>query len=141
MTMGEFIKKLRKGENVYRKKWSQEELGAILNPPVNRAAINKWETGKVENIKRIHIQQLAKIFGVKPSELMCFQDKKSYEASEKKSIFELIEKHYGKSTLDMLNMYNKLDTEDKAEIRGEVKQMLKSEKYSIEKELSNEKAI
>ena len=57
MTMGEYIKELRTGNNVYGKKWTQEELGAALNPPVNRAAVNKWETGLVENIKRKHIQQ------------------------------------------------------------------------------------
>ena len=45
---------------------SQEELGAALIPPVNRAAVNKWETGMVENIKKTHIQQIAQMFGVPP---------------------------------------------------------------------------
>lgn len=30
----------------------------------------------------------------------------------------------------LLELYDKLDTEDKAEIRGEMKQMLKADKYS-----------
>ena len=48
-----------------------------------------------------------------------------------------IEKQYGKSTLDMLIMYNDLDLEDQAEIRGEMKQMLKADKYSTKKESKN----
>ena len=46
----------------------------MLTPPVKRAAVNKWETGQVENIKRNHIQQLAKHFGISPAKLMCFED-------------------------------------------------------------------
>ncbi|WP_113674531.1 helix-turn-helix domain-containing protein [Vallitalea guaymasensis] len=36
-----------------------------------------------------------------------------------------------------LDMYRQLDITDKAEIRGEMKHMLKSEKYSVKKELRN----
>lgn len=68
-TMGQYIKELRTSEGL-----SQEELGKMLTPPVNRAAVNKWETGQVENIKRNHIQQLAKHFGISPAKLMCFED-------------------------------------------------------------------
>ena len=53
MTMGEYIKYLREGGNVYGKKWTQEELGQEFTPPVNRAAVNKWETNRVENIKKM----------------------------------------------------------------------------------------
>lgn len=69
MTMGELIRYHRK-----RLKLSQEELGKCLHPPVNKAAINKWETGAVENIKRTHIQQLAKKFNMSPCELMCWEN-------------------------------------------------------------------
>ena len=66
MTMGELIRYHRK-----RLEWSQEELGNRLNPQVNKAAINKWENGTVENIKRTHIQQMAGFFGLSSCELMC----------------------------------------------------------------------
>ena len=66
MKMGEYIKQLRTGSNIYGKKWSQEELGKLLDPQVNRAAVNKWESGQVENIKRAHIQQMSELFGVNP---------------------------------------------------------------------------
>lgn len=67
MTMGDKIKECRK-----QKELSQEQLGAMLKPQVNKAAINKWEKGTVENIKRTHIQQMVKIFGISPCELMAW---------------------------------------------------------------------
>lgn len=52
-----------------------------------------------------------------------------------------IEKQYGASTKNAVFMYVQLDIEDQAEIRGEMKQMLKSEKYSAKEGSSNEQAM
>lgn len=60
MNIGDYIKKLRK-ENGY----SQEELGRLLG--VQRAAVNKWESGTVKNLKRETIKKLSEIFSVDPS--------------------------------------------------------------------------
>lgn len=76
MTMGEYIKKLRTDHG-----YTQEELGQMLDPKVNRAAINKWECGRVANIKRSHIAQMAKIFDVDPVKLMCFDQAPQRPAS------------------------------------------------------------
>lgn len=112
MTMGEYIKKLRSGNNIYGRKWSQEELGAALNPPVNRAAVNKWETGLVENIKRTHIQQLANMFGVTPSELMCFDDQiDSSKVSEEVKIIEQVQDLFGKDAVQLLQYFNELNAD------------------------------
>ena len=72
MTTGDLIRDLRNGNNKYGKKLTQDALGAALNPPVKRAAVNKWETNLVKNIKKYYIEQIAEIFGVTPNELMCF---------------------------------------------------------------------
>lgn len=69
MTMGSLIKELRTAAGL-----TQEELGKKLSPPVNRAAVNKWEGGRVSNIKRGYIEQMARIFGVDPVKLMCFDE-------------------------------------------------------------------
>lgn len=69
MDTGDIIKSLRKEAGL-----TQEELGKKLNPPINRAAINKWESGLVENIKRSYIMQLSSIFNVSGSLLMGFND-------------------------------------------------------------------
>lgn len=72
--MGDMAKNIRFLRK--EKGWTQDELGAKLDPKVNKAAITKWESGKVENIKRNHIAQMSKLFNIRPSELMGFEDYK-----------------------------------------------------------------
>ena len=62
MTLGEIIKthRLRLG-------LSQRELGERVG--VNKAAVQKWESGAVQNIKKHTIIQLSEIFGISPNEL------------------------------------------------------------------------
>ena len=80
MDVGTIIKTLRNEHHM-----TQEELGSKLNPPVNRQAVNKWETGRVENIKRSHIEQMAVLFGVKPSLFFdCDQDPDMVSTSDLK---------------------------------------------------------
>ena len=69
MTIGDKIRRYRRMMDL-----TQEELGRMMNPPVNRAAVNKWETGIVENIKRSQIEQLCRIFKVSATDLMCFDN-------------------------------------------------------------------
>lgn len=64
-SMGAYIRQLRKEHGM-----TQEELGQKMNPPLQRAGIAKWETGRTQNIKRSQIEQLSQLFDVKPSELM-----------------------------------------------------------------------
>lgn len=66
MTMGEYIKQLRESKGM-----TQKELGELVG--VNTAAVNKWEKGRVVNIKRETIERLAKVFDILPSQLMCFE--------------------------------------------------------------------
>ena len=66
MKMGDFIREHRILNDL-----TQEELGQMLSPKVNRQAVNNWERGRVDNIKRVHIGQLAQIFDVSPIDLMC----------------------------------------------------------------------
>lgn len=60
MNVGEYIKKLR-----IESGYSQEQLGNLLG--VQRAAVQKWECGRVQNLKRETIKKLAEIFDVSPS--------------------------------------------------------------------------
>ncbi|MBR7070904.1 MAG: helix-turn-helix domain-containing protein [Clostridia bacterium] len=59
MNVGDYIKKLRTEAG-----YSQEQLGALVG--VQRAAVQKWECGKVQNLKRETIKRLAEIFQVSP---------------------------------------------------------------------------
>ena len=60
MNVGEYIKKLRIDAGL-----SQEELGKQLG--VQRAAVQKWECGRVQNLKRDIIKKLSIIFNVPPA--------------------------------------------------------------------------
>lgn len=59
--------------------YSQEELGAKMDPPVTRAAVAKWETGRTQNLKRSQIEQLSKMFDIKPSTLMGIRNEDTVE--------------------------------------------------------------
>lgn len=63
MNMGERIKELRTAKG-----YTQEELGKMLG--VKKAAIQKYENGDVENIKRSKIKLLADALGVTPPYIM-----------------------------------------------------------------------
>lgn len=60
MNIGFYIKKLR-----IDKGYSQEQLGKLVG--VQRAAVQKWECGKVQNLKRETIKKLAEVFNVPAS--------------------------------------------------------------------------
>lgn len=67
-TMGERIKRLRQLKGI-----TQEDLAKIVG--LQRGAIAKYEIGIVENMKTTTIKRMADFFGVKPSYLMCLDDK------------------------------------------------------------------
>ena len=67
MTTSEIIKKLRKERGL-----TQEQLGQIIG--VQKSAIAKYESGRVENLKRSSIEKLAKFFDVSPSYLLGITD-------------------------------------------------------------------
>ena len=56
------------------------------------------------------------------------------------SVVKLVESYCGEDVAVMLRSYSRLDSNDQAEIRGEIKQMLKADKYK-KKDLSKSKAI
>lgn len=60
MDVGEYIKELRSSRGL-----TQEELGKIVG--VQRAAVQKWESGMTQNLKRVTIQILADYFSVSPA--------------------------------------------------------------------------
>ncbi len=69
MTTGEKIRKARLDKGL-----TQEELGKLIG--VQKAAINKYETGAVVNLKRSTIAKLAAALDVKGSWLICDEEEK-----------------------------------------------------------------
>lgn len=122
MTMGERIKALRED-----KRMSQEELGKLCG--VNRAAVNKWEKGQVENIKRSTIQKLSDIFDVTPCYIMCFDEdtkatqeeltqfdetfNKDGRLKKEVALIEEIQAQYGSDTVQIIQIFNELNDKGK----------------------------
>lgn len=67
MNTGNRIKVLRLSKGL-----TQEELGVLLG--VKKAAVQKYENGSVENMKRNTILKMANIFDVTPNYLIGWQD-------------------------------------------------------------------
>lgn len=122
MTMGEYIKRLRTDRG-----WTQEELGKMVG--VNRAAVNKWENGSVENIKRTTIKRLSEIFDVPPCDLMQWDD----DAPEP-VILDKREKR-------LIEQFRNLDDVDRERILERISTMLESEKYEKRCASSSEQKI
>ena len=132
MTTGEYIRWCRLGNNKHDKVFSQEEIGKMLNPPVNRAAINKWETGYIKNVKKIYIEQLANIFGVTPTDLMCFESKYDEEQiSEEVAAIEAVQKLFGRSSVQILHYFNELNEFGKEKALNNILDMLELPKYTL----------
>lgn len=66
-TMGDIIRRLRLERGL-----TQEELGKVIG--VQGAAIRKYESGRVENIKQSSIKKLADFFCVSPAYLMGWKE-------------------------------------------------------------------
>lgn len=79
---------------------------------IKEATMQRYESGAIKNIKHETISELAKILNCDPAYLMGWTD----SPTEPKKEYE--------------ELYLKLDNEDRAEIRGEMRQMLKAPKYN-----------
>ena len=123
MTIGERIKKSRENANL-----SQTELAEKLN--TSKQTIYKYENGIVTNIPSDKIENMAKIFDVSPAYIMGWEEAARTDAY---NIPEITAPTEVDPDMFILDMYKMLDTEDKAEIRGEMKHMLKADKYADKK--------
>lgn len=83
MDMGERIKFLRNKAGM-----SQEELGSKIG--VKKAAINKYESGIVENLKRSTIARLAEVLDTTPAYLMGWEQKEPAKDGELEEIAQRI---------------------------------------------------
>ncbi|NDO18450.1 helix-turn-helix transcriptional regulator [Lachnospiraceae bacterium MD329] len=103
------------------------EVGKITG--VSKATVLRWESGEIANIRRDKIEKLAQALQTTPAYLM------GWEESAKTSSYNLPD-ITPPSEVDpdqfVFDMYKKLDIEDKAEVRGTIKHMLKADKYSTE---------
>ena len=136
--IGNRIKQLRTEKDM-----SQDEL-AKRSGYGSRSTINKIEFG-INDVPQSKIKAIAEALGVSVGTLLCwdeFDEKHDTKKIQKEvNLIERIEQQHGKITREAFEMYIQLDSDDQGEIRGEMKQMLKAEKYSAKDGSSSGKAI
>lgn len=66
--------------NRIEKGLTQEELGLIIG--VKKAAVQKWESGAVENLKRSSIKKLSEFFNIPVTELLDMDDDDDFDKKE-----------------------------------------------------------
>lgn len=116
MTIGQKIKKHRK-----ERKMTQTELGELLG--VQKNAVSKWETGRVEDIPTGKIRQIAEIFDVPVSYLV--QDEQGTPAtlSEQDRLAQLMDRLNDEGRRQLMRFAQYLATQAdlcEAEPEGEI---------------------
>ena len=93
---------------------SQEELGRRVG--LQRAAINKYEKGTVENIPIKTIENIAKVFDVSPNFIVGWKDTNSNPLSAETKVIESVQRFYGKDAVELLEVYSTLNNVGKERI-------------------------
>ncbi len=123
MDLNEKIKKLRQENNL-----TLEELANAIG--VSPSTILRYESGEIKNLRRDKIKKLADALFTTPAYLMGWEEeKKENKDSDYKAL--------SKDEQEIVSLYKNLDIQDKAEIKGTIKGMLKAEKYSALKNKLN----
>lgn len=93
---------------------SQDELGKRVG--VQRAAINKYEKGTVENIPIKTIEKIANIFDVSPSYIVGWNGDESNPLSMEVKIIQGVKRFYGNDGVELLENFSQLDTTGKKRV-------------------------
>lgn len=86
---------------------SQEELGRRVG--LQRAAINKYEKGTVENIPIKTIEKIAQVFDVSPTFIVGWNDTSSNPLSAEVKVIQGVQRFYCKEAVEILEIYSTLD--------------------------------
>lgn len=105
MSMGSTIKKFR-----LEKGMTQGELGELLG--VKKAAVQKYESGQVQNLKQDTIRKLCEVFGKNPAVFIFDAEAMKYELD----LLERIESYYGEEVIHLLQAYEKLNDENRSRL-------------------------
>lgn len=129
-----------------QKEMTLEELAKKIGYTTEnaRSSMQKIEAGKSDP-PASRIRSLAAALDVSVSFLMGWDEMDQVFPVEKiqseSTIFDLLKESHGETTCEAVSMYLQLDSSDQGEIRGEMKHMLKADKYAIQKESKHAQAI
>lgn len=103
---GTRIKELRLMTNM-----SQEELGRRVG--VQRAAIQKYEKGTVENIPLRTLENIARVFDVSPTYLVGWSEHQGNPLAAEVRVIQGVGRFFGKEAVDLLEIYVALTNDGK----------------------------
>ena len=109
ITPGQRIKELRTLAGM-----SQEELGNRLG--VQRAAINKYEKGTIENIPLKNIEKIATMFDVSPTYIVGWNEDNTNPLSAEVKVLQGVKKFYGAEAVQLLEYFSQLTTKGKRRV-------------------------
>lgn len=128
MTIGEKISSRRKELGL-----TLEDIGNFVG--VGKSTVKKWESGYIANMRRDKIAALSKILQMNPAEFINANTEEDLHYSNiitpPSNILEIFENNFGKSTLEVIKLFLKLDTLDQGRVIGSIEEMLKSDKYKV----------
>lgn len=125
---------------------NMKQADIVEKTGIGKSSISTYLNGEYEPKQR-NIYKIAKALDVSEAWLMGYtdnmerQDKTAHTNSQSTDLSEQIKKAYGEEPYEALQAFSRLDTADRAEIRGEMKQMLKADKYAAKKGFSNGQAM
>lgn len=85
---------------------SQEALGKRVG--VQRAAINKYEKGTVENISIKTIEKMADVFNVNPNYIVGWNGRPNDALAVEVKVLQGVKRFYGESTVDLIEDFIEL---------------------------------
>lgn len=100
---------------------SQEELGRRVG--VQRAAINKYEIGTVQNIPLRTIEKIADIFEVSPQYIVGWTKDGHSDLAMEVKVLQGVSSFFGKDSVELLESYTKLNTKGKKRVQQYVNDM------------------
>lgn len=120
-SVGNKIRELR-----IKKGLTQEQLGELIG--VKKAAIQKYESGRVKNLKQATITKFSKIFDVPPWTFV----ESRYDLNDLREEIEtldLLEKHFGTDSIELLQVFVQLNNRGKEKVLELSKDLLKITDY------------
>lgn len=106
---GERIKHLRSLTDM-----SQEELGRRVG--VQRAAINKYEKGTVENIPIKTIEKIANVFNVSPTYIVGWTKDNYEELTMEVKVLQGVKHFYGNEVVELIELYTHLNSKGRKRV-------------------------
>ena len=94
---------------------SQEELGRRVG--VQRAAINKYEKGTVENIPIHTIEKIAQVCDVSQTYIVGWSGGAGNPLAVEVKVIQVVKRFYGKDSVDVLEDYTNLTDVGKQRVR------------------------